>query len=73
MNELIIGQQKQKRNYIQMIVVTSIIIIIGVILTIIGITKHNEGLSLGSGTLAGLSIMFFILILLDINETSSKK
>ncbi|MCE7739894.1 MAG: hypothetical protein KAU62_13335 [Candidatus Heimdallarchaeota archaeon] len=73
MNELVIGQQKQKRNYIQMMVSTAILIILGVILTIIGISKHNESLYVGSGTLAGLSIMFFILILLDINETSSKK
>ena len=73
MNELVIGQQKQKRNYIQMMVSPAILIILGVILTIIGISKHNESLYVGSGTLAGLSIMFFILILLDINETSSKK
>ena len=73
MNELVIRQQKQKRNYIQMMVSTAILIILGVILTIIGISKHNESLYVGSGTLAGLSIMFFILILLDINETSSKK
>ncbi len=73
MNELVIEQQLQKRSYIQMMVSTSILIILGVILTIIGISKHNESLYVGSGTLAGLSIMFFILILLDINETSSNK
>ena len=73
MNELVIEQQMQKKNYIQMMVSTSILIILGVILTIIGISKHNESLYVGSGTLAGLSIMFFILILLDINETSSNK
>ena len=61
----------QKRSYIQMMVSTAILIILGVILTIIGINKHNEGLYVGSGTLAGLSILFFIMILLDINETSS--
>jgi len=54
-----------------MMVSTAILIILGVILTIIGINKHNESLYVGSGTLAGLSIMFFIMILLDINETSS--
>lgn len=61
----------QKRSYIQMMVSTAILIILGVILTIIGISKHNESLYVGSGTLAGLSILFFIMILLDINETSS--
>ena len=71
MSELVHGQQMQKRNYVQMMVSTAILIIIGVILTIIGISKHNESLYVGSGTLAGLSIMFFIMILLDINETAS--
>ena len=73
MKELVIGQQMQKRSYIQMMVSTVFLITLGVILTIIGISKHNESLYVGSGTLAGLSIMFFILILLDINETSSNK
>jgi uncharacterized membrane protein len=71
MNELVHGQQMQKRKYVQMMVSTAILIILGVILTIIGISKHNESLYVGSGTLAGLSILFFIMILLDINETSS--
>jgi uncharacterized membrane protein len=71
MNELVHGQQMQKKKYVQMMVSTAILIILGVILTIIGINKHNESLYVGSGTLAGLSILFFIMILLDINETSS--
>lgn len=73
MNELLHEQQMQKKNYVLMMVSTAILIILGVILTIIGINKHNESLYVGSGTLAGLSIMFFILILLDINETTSTK
>ena len=73
MSEPVTEQQRQKRKYIQMMTVTATSIIIGIILTIIGLIKHNDSLSLGSGTLAGLSIMFFILILLDIHETSISK